>query len=341
MANFVGNLKSDGKRAWPFVILALILDFAERLLEHRILTAVNEFIDAHSGGFFSSTKPIVSLLVQTPFLLLTITICIILLHAYFKSQGESEEHSTSAEPLTSTTDVSHTVSTKQEANPVITVSPVINTNPVAIANPTVKIYNYPPPPHTVTRPMMRAEPIPHNVELTSVKPIRTDTEQEFQLTFEDTTARSRGSSDLRPIPLGVPGLKACFLNKRIPGKKTGDLDYVRARLVFRNNEQLEVADSDRPKWLYEGENETVHIQVNRTKCLVLAVFGDGRWGMPFLRPDTGDDLSRIFVIDFQPLPWGYLTAEITLVGEDNVGIDPFIVNLILNDNGKSEIRSIG
>jgi hypothetical protein len=104
---------------------------------------------------------------------------------------------------------------------------------------------------------------------------------------------------------------------------------------------LEVADSDRPKWLYEGENETVHIQVNRTKCLVLAVFGDGRWGMPFLRPDTGDDLSRIFVIDFQPLPWGYLTAEITLVGEDNVGIDPFIVNLILNDNGKSEIRSIG
>jgi hypothetical protein len=341
MANFVGNLKSDGKRAWPFVILSFILDFSKLLLEHRILTSVNEFIDAHSGGIFSFAKPIASLFVQTPFLLLTITICVILLHAYIMSQGDTEENSIFAEPVTYAKDMSQAVSTKQQANPTITVSPVINANPVAIASPTVNIYNSSPHPNTVTRPMMQAEPIPHNVELTSVKPIRTDNEQEFQRMFEDTTTRSRASSDLRPIPIGVPGLKACFLNKSIPGKRTGDLDYVRARLVFHNKEQLEVAETDRPKWLYEGENETVNIQVNRTKCLLIAVFGDGHWAMPFLHPDKGDDLSPIFTIDCQPLPCGDLTAEITLVGEDNVGIDPFIINLILYDKGNAKIQSIG
>jgi hypothetical protein len=83
MNEFIRNLKSDGKRALPYIVLAAILDFGERLIEHRILTAVNDFIDGHSGWFLAFIKPVLVWLVQTPFVLLMGTICIILLHAYF------------------------------------------------------------------------------------------------------------------------------------------------------------------------------------------------------------------------------------------------------------------
>jgi hypothetical protein len=83
MNEFFRNLKSDGKRALPYIVLAAILDFGERLIEHRILTAVNDVIDAHSGWFLAFIKPVLVWLVQTPFVLLMGTICIILLHAYF------------------------------------------------------------------------------------------------------------------------------------------------------------------------------------------------------------------------------------------------------------------
>jgi len=98
MNEFIGNLKSDGKRALPYIILAAILDFGERLIEHRILTAVNDFIDAHSGWFFTLIKPVLVWLVQTPFVLLMGTICIILLHAYFTR--DSAAPSTSSDPRT-------------------------------------------------------------------------------------------------------------------------------------------------------------------------------------------------------------------------------------------------
>jgi hypothetical protein len=96
MSEFIGKLKADGKRARPYIVIAAILDFGERLIEHRILTAVNDFIDAHSGWFFALMRPVLVWLVQTPFVLLMGTICIILLHAYFTR--DSAAPSTSSDP---------------------------------------------------------------------------------------------------------------------------------------------------------------------------------------------------------------------------------------------------
>jgi hypothetical protein len=88
MADFVRSLKSDGKRAWPYIVLAAMLDLGERLVEHRILGAANDFIDAHSGPILDAVRPILIWLVHTPFVLLTITVSVILLHAYFSSHRE-------------------------------------------------------------------------------------------------------------------------------------------------------------------------------------------------------------------------------------------------------------
>ena len=102
MSKFIRNLKSDGKRALLYIVLAAILDIGERLIEHRILTAVNDFIDGHSGWFLAFIKPVLVWLVQTPFVLLMGTICIILLHTYFTRDNAAP--SMSSDPRTSQAD---------------------------------------------------------------------------------------------------------------------------------------------------------------------------------------------------------------------------------------------
>jgi hypothetical protein len=115
MNEFIGNLKSDGKRALPYIVLAAILDFGERLIEHRILTAVNDLIDAHSGWFFTLIKPVLIWFVQTPFVLLMGTICIILLHANFSR--DSAAPATSSGPRTFPADTPPSAVPSMQAKP--------------------------------------------------------------------------------------------------------------------------------------------------------------------------------------------------------------------------------
>jgi hypothetical protein len=115
MNEFIRNLKSDGKRALPYIVLAAILDFGERLIEHRILAAVNDFIDAHSGWFLAFIKPVLVWLVQTPFVLLMGTICIILLHTYFTRDYAAP--STSSDPRSFPADTPSSVVPPVQAQP--------------------------------------------------------------------------------------------------------------------------------------------------------------------------------------------------------------------------------
>lgn len=192
----------------------------------------------------------------------------------------------------------------------------------------VEIHNHPPssPPIPVLTPQPLLTVLaPHNVQFTGVKKIRTDVANEI---FDASE--------------GFVGVKACFLNRIIPGTKTRDFDYVRSRIVLRNASGGEIAEITKPKWLAHEAGDAVHIEVNQTECVLLAVFGsDNDWAVPFITTRSSnyweDGTSRP-MIDGCSLPLGELSAEITLVGEDNIGLDPVIAHFSLGPDGRVEIE---
>jgi hypothetical protein len=101
-----------------------------------------------------------------------------------------------------------------------------------------------------------------------------------------------------------------------------------------------VASVSRGWWLDHDPEDSAHLLVNVTRCPHLAVFGNGEWVMPFItrRPsDYWDDGRQKWTIDGYPLSPGEFTAEITVVGGDNVGLKPVMINFTLEPEGKAEI----
>lgn len=169
---------------------------------------------------------------------------------------------------------------------------------------------------------------PHNVQFMGIHKIKTDVANEI---FDRTE--------------GFVGVAARFLNRIIPGAKTSDFDYVRARVVFRDVSGREVAEITRPKWLAHEVGDAVHIEVNQTESILLAVFGsDNQWAVPLITTQPGnywDDRTTRFMVDGRTLTTGeLLSAEITLVGEDKVGLDPVTAHFVLHLNGNVEIKGI-
>jgi hypothetical protein len=214
---------------------------------------------------------------------------------------------------------SSTGTINQKASPVNTVD----------ASQKVEIHNHPPSaaPPTIA-PRSHRQPVvppPHNVQFIGAKRIKTDVAREV---FDGSES--------------FVGVKACFSNKIIPGTKTDDFDYVRARIVFRDKSGAEVTEITRPKWLDHEPGDAVHVEVNGTGCILLAVFGnDGEWAAPFVSAHPAnywDDGTLRLMVDGCPLPLGELSAEITLVGEDNVGLEPVTAYLSLAPNGEVEIK---
>jgi len=231
-------------------------------------------------------------------------------------QSPSEQVQTSSEAVGVRSNPVQISSPQQIASPTITQ----NANP----SQKVEIHNHPvsPPPVPVkTEP----ERVRHNVLFLGAKKIWTDIEHEVF-----------GSDE------GFPALRACFLNKPIPGAKIGDFDYARARIVFRDASDTEVAAVSKPKWLNHGTKDVVHIEGNTTECLLLAICGNGdEWAAPYIakRPaGYWEDGEEALMIDGCPLPLGELTAEITIVGEENIGLEPVIVHFSLRENGGVEVK---
>jgi hypothetical protein len=206
----------------------------------------------------------------------------------------------------------------QRANPVNTVD----------ASQKVEIHNHPPfvPPIPVLPPQpLVTVSTTHNVQFMGVKKIKTDVAHEIF-----------GASE------GFVGVKACFLNRCIPGTKTRDFDYVKTRILLRDASGAELAEITRPKWLAHEADDAVHIEVNQTECILLAVFGsDNEWAVPFISTNPAnywDDGTQRLMVDGRSLPAGELSAEITLVGEDNIGLDPVTTHFFLGPNGEVEIK---
>ena len=100
MDKFGEHLRSDAKRSWPALVVSAVVDLIKMLLEHRILGAINEYIDAHSGPILNAVRPFLIWFVHTPFVLLTLTACGILIHTYIRSQRDMNEPELPTEPPT-------------------------------------------------------------------------------------------------------------------------------------------------------------------------------------------------------------------------------------------------
>jgi hypothetical protein len=139
---------------------------------------------------------------------------------------------------------------------------------------------------------------------------------------------------------GSPTVKVSFLNKSVPGVRTEDLEHVRARIDVWDKSGAAVASVSTGWWLDHYPEDAVHLLVNVTRCLHLAVFDNGKWVMPFITRRPSDDPNagrKKWAIDGYPLSPGEFTAEITIVGGDNIGLKPVIVNFALTAEGKAEI----
>jgi hypothetical protein len=210
----------------------------------------------------------------------------------------------------------------QTGNPAVTQT----ANPVIDASQKVEIHNYPNFPKTSQTPKRSLPERPeHNVEFLGARKIKTNLEAEID-----------DDGD------GVIAVKACFLNRSKPGIKIADFDYARARIVFKNSLGLEVADISKVLWLGHGTKDTVHIAVNTKECVLLAMYGSGekRWAAPFLaaRPAGYWEHGETQLgIDAKSLPNEELSVEITLVGDENIGLHPVVVHMTLGSNGEVSI----
>jgi hypothetical protein len=138
------------------------------------------------------------------------------------------------------------------------------------------------------------------------------------------------------LAAGHPALKACFLNKSVPGMKIKDLDYVKVRVVIKDVSGEDVASIAKPLWLNHDPEDRIHLEVNTPECILIAMSGQSDWAIPFVsrRPteywESGRDAPYI---DGQSLPCGELSAEITLVDGENVGLEPVTCRFSLSQDG--------
>jgi hypothetical protein len=327
MASFVSELKSDLKRTGPGLVTLFILEFAARLFEHRILSAVNDFIDAHSSTFFASIKPMLVWFVETPLALPAAAISLILLHAYFKSESELGRRS---DRLPRPKIANRFVSVRQEANPAISVSPTTNPSQVVNANPKIEIHHHlgagPPSAARFVGGQTEAERAQPNIVMCDVA-----------ATYADAALDIEHFSAEKESFLVV---KACFHNRSVVGRRGVNFDYVQASVSFKNDEGTEVAFTDSPKWFHHKIEESVHIEFNHRECLILAVQNPQlkEWLLPFGRFATGDDGTKYKELSGRSIALGELTVTITLTSDDNFGLAPYTIKLELMADGKVHLH---
>jgi hypothetical protein len=141
---------------------------------------------------------------------------------------------------------------------------------------------------------------------------------------------------------GLHTVKASFLNESAPNQKTADFEFVRARVVLKNKAGEEIASTSRPWWLNHAPEDKIHIEVNATESIILAIFGDGTWVFPFICSQPGnywDDGRDRPTIDGQKVPSGETVAEITLVDGEKIGLNPVRVRFSLLPDGSVKMLS--
>jgi hypothetical protein len=188
--------------------------------------------------------------------------------------------------------------------------------------PTINIH-----PSPVSAPPTETMPTGKEVKLTSLHNVSFQGARSFKFDFD--LVREIGEDQE-----GIPGLKGCFLNQSIPGRSVSHLEYVRARVVYKDGSNKELTEISQVVWLGRPTAKHIHINVNRRECIALALWGrETGWVAPFTRWQ-GSEYGSQSELDCVALALGGLTIEITLVDGDNVGLAPVVAYVELKENGE-------
>lgn len=193
----------------------------------------------------------------------------------------------------------------------------------------VEIHNYPPviPPSLPKPPEKEVVQSPtHNVVFQGARRIKFDLEMTREINGDQS---------------GIIAVKACFLNRSIPGKRVSDFNYATAHVVYRTALAEEVAETSKVAWVGPYAAKYVHFRVNRPECIVLAFWGDQAWLAPYVtwRKSFFDwEVGNQTELDGVPLPFGDLAIEITLADGTGIGLEPVFVYLNLGPNGAAKIK---
>jgi len=144
-----------------------------------------------------------------------------------------------------------------------------------------------------------------------------------------------------PNDVGIGCLLAEFRNKHVPNKPTANLDYVRAAVTFKDKAGKEVQFVSPCAWM-NVEGDQLNIEAGGESAWVLLAAYDGQfWVSPKIIPfrDFTLDVFGIdrFRVEKRPLPQVELTAEISLMGDDNIALPPAVANFKLGSRGTYEI----
>ncbi len=304
------------RKSWPALSVLAVWEVVGLLAEHRVLSWLNDFLDAHSGLVLTLTNSI-----NATHFLLGCAFLIIAFRTFREGQrrrdaghSPSGHHEIAPAPVTTI---------KQEASPVITASPTSTQNPSITNSNNFYLSGHPPPMAPVEGRDADVEQPEHNVSFAGV-----------------SKCRSNGEEDFIKKDHGNLAIKACFINPPRAGKPVEDAHGVRVRAVFRNEAGEEVAEVPRAKWLRHGTDDGVRIPVNARECLLLAMWYPAiGWHAPFLVQGSVPyvDDERDYSIEHHSLPNERLTVEITAVDGNGVGLNPVSVQIRFSAGGDAVI----
>lgn len=314
MSELAKTLKSETKKSWPIVLVVGLIDFLKMLFEHRVLAAVNDLIDAHSGPILDAVRPFLTWLVHTPFVLLALTVCMISLHAYFSSRRK-QEHTKA--PTDSPSSAEQTITIKQEANPHIEVNP--------------QFHIYASPAGSKAR-----EPIQETKTLEQVS--KPPSHNIVFLGGDRYSPEKHGlvgdGIDCEKIRYALAG----FRNKHIVGSTVAHVRNVRAGITYSNDNGSEILYVSPGEWL-RHDADTVKLESGaESEFVVLAAYNyiEKQW-------ETNKMVQRrahwgtIFLDEPRPLPFGTITAEIALLEKDGNALEGGTVTFEMKENGDFKI----
>lgn len=323
MSQFSKTLKSDAKKSWPYFVALAFAEFAVSLFEHRILGAINDYIDHNSGSILSAVQPFSIWIVNTPLALLTIAGSLIFIHAFVNSRQESHHtESSRIRPMGE----EPPINLLQEANPHIDFKPEIKQE----FNPQIHIY--PPPEQPKTREAIQETKPPESIP----EP------PSHNIIFLGGDRYSPDKHGLVGDGIGCENIRfvlAEFRNKHIVGSTVAHVYNVRAGITYRDDNGVEILYISPGEWLRHNA-DTVKLESGaESDFVILAIYNyhEKHWEthkMVRTRARWGD----IFLDEPRPLPFGTIAAEVVLLAKDGTALKGGTVTFELKENGEFEIR---
>jgi hypothetical protein len=132
-------------------------------------------------------------------------------------------------------------------------------------------------------------------------------------------------------------LTANFQNVPIPHVPVPTFSFARARVDYFNQTEELVCEVFPATWSTD-EGPTVDMEPGESHPLVLAAFVEGRW-KACRSTETGTYWDGVqYDIAQEDLPFGRLWAVITLIGENNISLEPIRLLIQLFEDGSAYIK---